>query len=93
MLAPLNNQERQHIASLRAHPLLANVATLTGDDLLALLLQRRLLSLSIVNVYECVIDALVSDAIKATVRWRPFKGLHRIANSAGSMDDSLFITP
>lgn len=45
------------------------------------------------NVYECVIDALESDAIKATVRWRPFKGLHRIANSAGSMDDSLFITP
>lgn len=68
MLAPLNNQERQHIASLRAHPLLANVATLTWDDLLALLLQRRLLSLSIVNVYECVIDALESDAIKATVR-------------------------
>ena len=68
MLAPLNRQERQHIASLRAHPLLANVATLTWDYLLALLLQRRLLSLSIVNVYECVIDALESDAIKATVR-------------------------
>jgi hypothetical protein len=32
------------------------------------LLQRRLLSLTIVNVYECVIDALESDAIKATVR-------------------------
>jgi hypothetical protein len=68
MLAPLNNQERQHIASLRAHPLLANVAALSWDDLLALLLQRRCLSLSIVNVYELVIDALESDAIKATVR-------------------------
>jgi hypothetical protein len=67
-LALLNRQERQHIASLRAHHLLANVGTLTWDDLLALLLQRRLLSLTIVNVYECVIDALESDAIKATVR-------------------------
>ena len=68
MLAPLNNQERQHIASLRAHPILANVASLSWDDLLALLLQRRFLSLSIVNVYEFVIDALESEAIKATVR-------------------------
>ena len=68
MLAPLNNQERQHIARLRAHPLLANIAALSGDDLLALLLQRRFLSLSIVNVYEFVIDALSSEPIKATVR-------------------------
>ena len=68
MLAPLNNQERQHIARLRAHPLLANVAALSWDDLLALLLQRRFLSLSIVNVYEFVIDALENEAIKATVR-------------------------
>jgi hypothetical protein len=59
MLALLNNQERTCIASLRAHPLLANVAVFSWDDLLALLLQRRLLalllqrrllSLSIVNV-------------------------------------------
>jgi len=68
MLAPLNNQERQHIASLRAHPLLANVAALSWDDLLALMLQRRFLSLSIVNIYEFVIDALENEAIKATVR-------------------------
>jgi hypothetical protein len=68
MLAPLNNQERQHIASLRDHPILANVAALSWDELLALLLQRRFLSLSIVNVYEYVIDALESEAIKATVR-------------------------
>jgi hypothetical protein len=68
MLAPLNNQERKHIARLRTHPLLANLAALSGDDLLALLLQRRFLSLSIVNVYEFVIDALASEPIKATVR-------------------------
>jgi hypothetical protein len=68
MLAPLNNQERQHIASLRAHPILANVAALSWDELLDLLLQRRFLSLSIVNVYEFVIDALENEAIKATVR-------------------------
>ena len=68
MLAPLNAHERTRISSLRAHPLLANVAALSWDELLALLLQRRFLSLSIVNVYEGVIDALESDAIKATVR-------------------------
>jgi hypothetical protein len=68
MLDRLNHQERHRIASLRAHPLLANIASLHWDDLLALLLQRRFLSLSIVNVYECVIDALASEAIKATVR-------------------------
>jgi hypothetical protein len=68
MLAPLNHQERQHIASLRAHPVLANLGAFDWDSLLALLLQRRFLSLSIVNVYEFVIDALASEAIKATVR-------------------------
>ena len=68
MLAPLNAHERTRISSLRAHPLLANVAALSWDELLALLLQRRFLSLSIVNVYEGVIDALESGAIKATVR-------------------------
>ena len=68
MLASLNAHELRCISSLRAHPLLANIAALSWDDLLDLLLQRRCLSLSIVNVYECVIDALESDAIKATVR-------------------------
>ena len=68
MLAPLNDHERTRIASLRAHPLLANATALSWDDLLALLLQRRFLSLSIVNVYEFVIDAIESEAIKATVR-------------------------
>jgi hypothetical protein len=68
MLAPLNVHERTRISSLRTHPLLANVAALSWDELLALLLQRRFLSLSIVNVYEGVIDALESNAIKATVR-------------------------
>lgn len=68
MLDRLNHQERHHIASLRAHPLLANIASLHWEDLLAVLLQRRFLSLSIVNVYEFVIDALASEAIKATVR-------------------------
>ena len=68
MLAHLNDHERTRNASLRAHPVLANVAALSWDDLLALLLQRRFLSLSIVNVYEFVIDALESEAIKTTIR-------------------------
>jgi hypothetical protein len=48
--------------------MLVNVAFLSWDDLLALLMQPRFLSLWIVNVYAFVIDALESDAIKATVR-------------------------
>jgi hypothetical protein len=31
MLAPLNKHERTRIASLRAHPLLANVAALSWE--------------------------------------------------------------
>ena len=69
MLTRLNHWERHRIASLRAHPLLAHIGALEWEDLLLLLLQRRFLSLSIVNVYEFVIDALASEAIKATVRW------------------------
>jgi hypothetical protein len=68
MLNQLNAVEQQCIADLQNHPLLGNIASLSWDELLALLLQRRFLSLSIVNVYEFVIDALESEASKATVR-------------------------
>lgn len=68
MLDQLNAWERQRISSFQAHPLLNNLAILGWDELLAVLIQRRFLSLSIINVYEFVIDALQCDAIKATVR-------------------------
>lgn len=68
MLNQLNAHERQCIVNLQEHPIFAHTAEANWDDLLALLLQRRYLSLAIVNVYEFVIDALENEAIKATVR-------------------------
>lgn len=68
MLNQLNAHERQCIINLQEHPILGNITALRWDDLLVLLLQRRFLSLAIVNVYEFVIDALESEASKATVR-------------------------
>jgi hypothetical protein len=68
MLNLLNARERECICRLRAHPWLDHLDTLGWNELLAALVQRRFLSLSIVNVYECVIDALQSEASKATVR-------------------------
>jgi hypothetical protein len=68
MLNQLNAHERQCIVNLQEHPIFAHIAGSSWDDLLALLLQRRYLSLAIVNVYEFVIDALENEASKATVR-------------------------
>lgn len=68
MLEQLNRHEHQRIAAFRAQPVLAQVGNLPWDGLLEILIQRRFLSLSIVNVYEFVIDALEREPIKATVR-------------------------
>jgi hypothetical protein len=68
MLAQLNRHEQERIAAFCAQPVLANVAALSWEQLLAVMIQRRFLSLSIVNVYEFVIDGLTNEAIKATVR-------------------------
>lgn len=68
MLDRLNAQERQLMQRLRGHPLFQRLPDLGWEDLLAVLIQRRFLSLSIVNIYEFVIDGLHSEAIRATVR-------------------------
>lgn len=68
MLDRLNAHERHLMQRLRGHPLFQQLPVLGWDDLLAVLIQRRFLSLSIVNVYETVIDGLHSEAIRATVR-------------------------
>ena len=67
MMDQLNSHEIKQIADFQAH-LLSRCDALSWDDLLAALIQRRHLSLSIVNVYEFVIDALEDEPIKATVR-------------------------
>ena len=68
MLEHLNRHEQQRIAEFRAHPLLLQLDAMPWQQLLAILIQRRHLSLAIVNVYEFVIDALPQEDIKASVR-------------------------
>ena len=68
MLSQLNTVERRCISDLQHHPVLGQITAFRWDHLLALLLHRRFLSLAIVNVYEFVIDALESEAIRSTVR-------------------------
>lgn len=68
MLQRLNAQEQQRIQEFQSHPLLLSFSALPWEEVLTVLLQRRHLSLAIVNVYEFVIDALDWEPIKATVR-------------------------
>lgn len=67
MLKLLNRHETLRIAQFQTH-LLSRSDALSWDELLALLIQRRHLSLCIVNIYEFVIDALEDEPIKAAVR-------------------------
>jgi hypothetical protein len=68
MIERLNAHEDHLIRHFEAHPLFNCLPFLSWDDLLAVLIQRRFFSLSIVNVYEYVIDALQSHDYKLTVR-------------------------
>ncbi|MEM8723013.1 MAG: hypothetical protein AAGE84_27640 [Cyanobacteria bacterium P01_G01_bin.39] len=56
------------ISKLKSHALFSQLNTLAWQDFLAVLIQRRFLSLSIVNVYELAIDALTDKAAKQTIR-------------------------
>lgn len=68
MIEELNRFEISLIEKFRSHPLLTQIDTIAWHDLLEILIQRRFLSLSIVNIYEFVIDALADQEIKRTVR-------------------------
>jgi hypothetical protein len=68
MFDQLNNHEEMLIARLAEHPFFLQLERLDWQDLLGVLIQRRFLSLSIVNVYEFVIDGLDSLLMKETVR-------------------------
>jgi hypothetical protein len=68
MIETLNDFEISLIAKFRSHPLLNRIEAIAWQDLLTILIQRRFLSLSIVNLYEFVIDALTDEQIKRTVR-------------------------
>jgi hypothetical protein len=68
MIEKINQTETELIEKFQMHPLFLNIGSLAWDGLLRVLIQRRFLSLSIVNTYEFVIDALVDPQIKRTVR-------------------------
>ena len=68
MLEEINSLETNLINQLQSHALFTKIDTLSWQEFLAILIQRRFLSLSIVNIYELVIDALEDTIIKQTVR-------------------------
>ncbi|MCM1983772.1 hypothetical protein [Lyngbya confervoides] len=68
MIGTLNDYEISLITKFRSHPLFNQIDRIAWQNLLAILIQRRFLSLSIVNFYEFVIDALTDEPIKRTVR-------------------------
>lgn len=68
MLKALNDFEIKLIDQFKSCPILTQIDTIAWEDFLEILIQRRFLSLSIVNIYEFVIDALTAPQIKQTVR-------------------------
>jgi hypothetical protein len=68
MIEQVNSYEHVLIDRLKSHPVFLRLEQIEWDDLLKILIQRRFLSLSIVNVYEFVIDAVIDPGIKQTVR-------------------------
>ncbi|NJP22384.1 MAG: hypothetical protein HC763_29015 [Hydrococcus sp. CRU_1_1] len=68
MIDKLNRFELSLIEKFKSHPLFTNLDAIEWNDFLEILIQRRFLSLSIVNIYEFAIDALVDRDIKRTVR-------------------------
>jgi len=68
MLERINSLETNLIAQLKSHSLFTQIDTLAWQDFLAILIQRRFLSLAIINIYELAIDALTDKAAKQTVR-------------------------
>jgi hypothetical protein len=68
MIEQVNSYEHVLIDRLKSHPVFLRLEQIEWDDLLKILIQRRFLSLSIVNVYEFVIDAVIDPDIKQTVR-------------------------
>lgn len=68
MIETFNDYEISLITKFRSHPLFNQIDAIAWQNLLAILIQRRFLSLSIINFYEFVIDALTDEQIKRTVR-------------------------
>ena len=68
MIEKINSFEISLIEKFRSHPLFIHIDAISWNEFLGILIQRRFLSLSIVNIYEFVIDSLSDEEIKRTVR-------------------------
>jgi hypothetical protein len=68
MIDKLNRFEISLIEKFMSHPLFTHLDAIAWNDFLEILIQRRFLSLFIVNIYEFVIDSLADREIKRTVR-------------------------
>ena len=68
MIDKLNRFEISLIEKFMSHPLFIHLDAIAWNDFLEILIQRRFLSLFIVNIYEFVIDSLADREIKRTVR-------------------------
>jgi hypothetical protein len=68
MIETINSFEVSLIEKFRSHPLFTQIDAIAWHEVLEILIQRRFLSLSIVNIYEFAIDALTDPEIKKTVR-------------------------
>ena len=66
----LNDKENYLIKNFQSHPLFIKIELMSWEKFINILVQRRLLSLSIVNTYELVIDSLEEkeEKIKKSVR-------------------------
>lgn len=68
MIETLNKNELILIKKLASHPVFKGIQSIEWAELINILLQRRFLSLSIINFYELAIDSLTDNDIKSTVR-------------------------
>jgi hypothetical protein len=68
MIETINSFEVSLIEKFSSHPLFTRIDAIAWHEVLEILIQRRFLSLSIVNIYEFAIDALSDQEIKKTVR-------------------------
>jgi hypothetical protein len=64
----INDFEKRAIEKFKSHRVFANIDAISWDAFLNILIQRRFLSLSIVNIYELAIDVLDDEELKRTVR-------------------------
>jgi hypothetical protein len=68
MLKRLNKNEHLLIKEFTSHQIFRDINCMDWDKLLPILIQRRFLSKSLINIYEEAIDLLLDDDVKQTVR-------------------------